>query len=118
MSPWLTFSFLAVPFGCLTLMYIVLVWANRKTTGEVKFILPPTILLKVFAVFMIVSVIFALALQKLIQESTVSALLGAISTGVLGVAIGRETRGERQGAEPTAESTAQPIAPPPAPPPA
>jgi hypothetical protein len=77
-------------------MYIALLIVNFRTTGEVKSILPPTILLKVFAVFMVVSVIFALALLKLIQESTVSALLGAIATGVLGVAIGRETApGER-----------------------
>jgi hypothetical protein len=96
MPPWLMLSFLAVPFGCLTLMYIALLIVNFRTTGEVKSILPPTILLKVFAVFMVVSVIFALALLKLIQESTVSALLGAIATGVLGVAIGRETApGER-----------------------
>lgn len=72
-------------------MYVTLLLVNRRSTGEVKLILPPTILLKVFAVFMVVSVIFALAILKLIQESTVSALLGAIATGVLGVAIGKET---------------------------
>lgn len=76
--------FLGIPFACLTLMYIVLVGANWKTTGEIKKILPPDILLKVFAVFMVASVIFVLAVLKVIQESTVSALLGAIATGVLG----------------------------------
>jgi hypothetical protein len=43
------------------------------------------VLLKVFAVFMVVSVIFVLAILKIIQESTVSALLGAVVTGVLGI---------------------------------
>lgn len=76
--------FLGIPFLCLTLMYVVLVLANWKTTGEIKMILPPEILLKVFAVFMVAGVIFALAVLKIIQESTVSALLGAVATGVLG----------------------------------
>ncbi len=67
--------FLAIPFACLTLMYVVLVVANWKTTGEIKMILPPEILLKVFAVFMVAGVIFDLAVLKIIQESTVSALL-------------------------------------------
>jgi hypothetical protein len=66
-------------------MYLVLVIANWKTTGEIKNILPPDVLLKVFAVFMVVSVIFVLAILKIIQESTVSALLGAVVTGVLGI---------------------------------
>jgi len=76
--------FLGIPFTCLTTMYVVLVLANWKTTGEIKKILPPDILLKVFAVFMVASVIFALAVLEIIQESTVSALLGAVATGVLG----------------------------------
>ncbi|HNZ64587.1 MAG TPA: hypothetical protein PKJ10_02015 [Smithella sp.] len=83
--------FLLIPFLCLTLMYIVLTLTNWKTTGEIKMILPPDILLKVFAVFMVASVIFVLAFLKIIQESTVSALLGAIATGVLGFsALNRE----------------------------
>lgn len=82
--------FLAIPFACLTLMYVVLVVANWKTTGEIKMILPPEILLKVFAVFMVAGVIFALAVLKIIQESTVSALLGAVATGVLGFSAKKE----------------------------
>ncbi len=66
-------------------MYVVLVAANWKTTGEIKNILPPDVLLKVFAVFMAVSVIFVLAVLKIIQEATVGALLGAVVTGVLGI---------------------------------
>ena len=86
--------FLGIPFGCLTLMYIVLVVANWKTTGEIKKILPPDVLLKVFAVFMVASVIFALALFKIIQESTVSALLGALAAGVFGFAASRKSDGD------------------------
>jgi hypothetical protein len=67
-------------------MYIVLVMTNKTTTGEIKKILPPEILLKVFAVFMVAAVIFVLAYLKVIQETTVSALLGAIVAGVLGLA--------------------------------
>lgn len=81
-----TLWFLGIPFACLTLMYIVLVLANWRTTGEIKKILPPEILLRVFAVFMVAGVIFALAVLKVIEEATVSALLGAIATGVLGFA--------------------------------
>jgi heme/copper-type cytochrome/quinol oxidase subunit 3 len=79
------FLWLLIPFGCLTLMYLILVAANWKTTGEIKNILPPDVLLKVFAVFMVVSVIFVLAVLKIIQEATVGALLGAVVSGVLGI---------------------------------
>ncbi len=81
--------FLGIPFTCLTLMYGILILANWKTTGEIKKILPPDILLKVFAVFMVAGVIFALAVLEIIQESTVSALLGAVATGVLGISISK-----------------------------
>lgn len=79
--------FQAIPFFCLTAMYIVLTIANacQNTTGEIKFILPPDILLKVFAVLMLVNIIFVLAIMKVIQESTVSALLGSIGTGAIGI---------------------------------
>lgn len=93
--------FLAIPFACLTLMYIVLVIANWKTTGEIKKILPPEILLKVFAVFMVASVIFVLALLRVIQESTVSALLGALAAGVFGFTSG--SRGTDDVARPPAQ---------------
>ena len=86
--------FLAIPFICLTLMYIVLVIANWRTTGEIKKILPPDILLKVFAVFMVSSIIFVLAVMKIIQESTVSALLGAVATGVLGFSTSKRENNE------------------------
>lgn len=79
-------AFLGIPFLCLTVMYIVLTLTNKNTTGEIKYILPPDILLKVFAVFMLVSVIFVLAIMKIIQESTVSALLGSIASGAIGMA--------------------------------
>ncbi len=82
--------FLGIPFACLTLMYVILVATNWKTTGEIKMILPPQILLKVFAVFMVTGVIFSLAVLKIIQESTVSALLGAVATGVLGFSAKRK----------------------------
>jgi hypothetical protein len=86
--------FLAIPFACLTLMYVVLVVANWKSTGEIKKILPPDILLKVFAVFMVASVIFVLALFEIIKESTVSALLGALAAGVFGFASSRKSEGD------------------------
>jgi uncharacterized membrane protein len=67
-------------------MYVVLTLANRGTSGEIEFILPPEILLKVFAVFLLVSVVFVLATSKIIGEATVAALLGAIASGTLGIA--------------------------------
>jgi hypothetical protein len=88
--------FLGIPFFCLTLMYVVLTLANRKTTGEIKFILPPEILLKVFAVFMLVSVVFVLATNKLIAEATVAALLGAIVSGTLGIAFSNKNSSDRK----------------------
>lgn len=67
--------FLSIPFLCLTIMYIVVTLRNKDTTGERKFILLPEILLKVFGLFMLVSVVFVLATTKLIGESAVAALL-------------------------------------------
>lgn len=78
--------FIVFPFAMLSIMWIVLMAANHKTTGEVKRILPPEILLKVLALFMLVSAIFILGMEKIVNESTISALLGAIGTGLLGIA--------------------------------
>ena len=86
--------FLGIPFACLTTIYIVLAWVNQKTTAEMKWILPPDILLKVFAVFMLVSVIFVLAIMKLIQESTVSALLGSIASGAIGMVLSESKKNQ------------------------
>lgn len=83
--------FLAVPFVCLTIMYVVLTLVNRATTGEIKVILPPDILLKVFAVFMLISVIFVLATTKILNEATVGALLGAVASGTLGIVVSPKT---------------------------
>ena len=83
--------FLAVPFVCLTVMYVVLTLVNRKTTGEIKVILPPDILLKVFAVFMLISVIFVLGTTKILNEATVGALLGAVASGTLGIVVSPKT---------------------------
>ncbi|MFZ0963682.1 MAG: hypothetical protein WAO35_22690 [Terriglobia bacterium] len=79
--------FQAIPFICLTAMYFVVTISNawQHAMGEIKFILPADILLKVFAVLMLVSIIFVLAVLKVIQEATVSALLGSIGTGAIGI---------------------------------
>ncbi|HDY7745273.1 TPA: hypothetical protein RQK21_004388 [Vibrio vulnificus] len=85
---WMFFTmFMAIPFVCLTIMFVVLVVTNRKTTGEIKLILPPDILLKIFAVFLLVCVVFILAISKVLSESTVSALLGAIGSGAIGMSL-------------------------------
>ncbi|HGE8464510.1 hypothetical protein PTR02_24110 [Serratia nevei] len=77
--------FMAIPFVCLTVMFVVLVAANRKTTGEIKYILPPDVLLKIFAVFLLTCVVFILSVSKLLSESAIAALLGAIASGTLGI---------------------------------
>lgn len=79
--------FISIPFVCLTVMFIVLVWVNKATTGEIKKILPPEILLRIFAVFLLVAVIFILAVNNLLSESTTSALLGAIASGAIGMSL-------------------------------
>ena len=68
-------------------MFIVLVVTNKQTTGEIKKILPADILLKIFALFLLVCVIFILAISKVLTESTVSALLGAIASGAIGMSL-------------------------------
>ncbi|WP_233356647.1 hypothetical protein [Pseudomonas mangrovi] len=82
---WFYLGFMAIPFICLTVMFVVLVITNSKTTGEIKFILPPEILLKIFAVFLLTCVVFILAVSKILSESAIAALLGAIASGTLGI---------------------------------
>lgn len=78
----------AIPFVSITIIYWLMVRANTntKTTGEIKYIIPPDMLLKILAVFVIVFVVFVLGMYKIIGESTVSALLGAIASGAIGMA--------------------------------
>lgn len=82
---WFYLVFMAIPFICLTAMFIALVFVNNQTTGEIKFILPPEILLKIFAVFLLTCVVFILAVSKILSESAIAALLGAIASGTLGI---------------------------------
>ena len=84
---YLYLVFIVFPFAALSIMWIVLMLINRNTTGEVKKVLPPDVLLKVMALFMLVSVFFILVREHSVNESTISALLGAIATGVLGIAL-------------------------------
>lgn len=91
---WFFLLFLSVPFVCLTIMYVVLTLVNKPTTGEIKFILPPDMLLKIFAVFLLISVIFVLAVSRIISETTVGALLGAIAAGTLGIVLQAKKPGE------------------------
>ncbi|MCG3704624.1 hypothetical protein [Aliarcobacter butzleri] len=86
--------FISIPFVCLTVMFIVLVFVNKNTTGEIKKILPPEILLRIFAVFLLVAVIFVLAVNNFLTESTVSALLGAIASGAIGMSLSSADRKE------------------------
>ncbi len=82
--------FMAIPFVCLTIMFVFLVWINKNTTGEIKKILPPDILLKIFAVFLIVCVILILAIDKTLSESAISALLGAVASGTVGMSLSKD----------------------------
>lgn len=84
---YLYLVFIVFPFATLAIMWIVLMFINRNTTGELKKIMPPDILLKVMALFMLVSAIFILGMEHIVNESTISALLGAMATGVLGIAL-------------------------------
>ena len=88
-------SFIAIPFICLTVMFIVLVVTNKSTTGEIKYILPPDILLKIFAVFLLVTSVFVLAISNILSESTVSALLGSIASGAIGMSLSTKQDGNK-----------------------
>jgi len=83
---WHLLVMFGIPFLAITIMYWIMVRANTNSTGEIKYIIPPDMLLKILAVFVIVFVVFVLGLTNVIGESTVSALLGAISSGAIGMA--------------------------------
>ena len=76
-------------------MFIVLVVTNKSTTGEIKYILPPDILLKIFAVFLLVTSVFVLAISNILSESTVSALLGSIASGAIGMSLSTKQDGNK-----------------------
>ena len=86
LEAWHLLVMFAIPFVAITIMYWIMVRANSATTGEIKYIIPPDMLLKILAVFVIVFVVFVLGLTKVIGDSTVSALLGAIASGAIGMA--------------------------------
>jgi hypothetical protein len=66
-------------------MFCVLVITNKQTTGEIKFILPPEILLKVMALLLIVVVTFILAYLKILDQSVIAAILSSVGTGTIGM---------------------------------
>lgn len=72
-----------IPFLSFVIIFCWLVAFNKKTTGEIKQILPPEIFLKVMAVILVVVVTFLLTLNKIMDVSVTAALLGSVITGTV-----------------------------------
>jgi len=71
-----------IVFGCL---YGCIIFGNIKTSGEIKHILPPEMFLKALTVISMVSTISVLGILKILNPESISALIGAIGAGILGV---------------------------------
>ena len=72
-----------IPFLSFVIIFCWLVAFNKKTTGEIKFILPPDVFLKVMAVIMVVVVTFLLTFYKIMEISVTAAILGSVVTGTI-----------------------------------
>lgn len=72
-----------IPFLAFVIIFCWLVAFNRKTTGEIKYILPPDVFLKVMAVIMVVVVTFILTFCKIMEVSVTAAILGSVVTGTI-----------------------------------
>lgn len=73
------------PFMSLVIMFWVLTHYNSKngSLAEVRLTLPPEILLRIMAVFLIAVITFVLTYQKVMEMSVASAILSSIVTGVI-----------------------------------
>ena len=74
---------LGVPFLSFVIIFCWLTFFNRKTTGEIKFILPPDVFLKVMAVIIVVAVTFLLTFYKIMGVEVTAAILGSVVTGAI-----------------------------------
>lgn len=72
-----------VPFLAFVIIFCWLVVFNRKTTGEIKSILPPDVFLKIMAIIMVVAVTFILTFYKIMEVSVTAAILGSVVTGTI-----------------------------------
>lgn len=72
-----------IPFLAFVIIFCWLVVFNRTTTGEIKFILPPDVFLKVMAVILVVVVTFILTFYKIMDVSVTAAILGSVVTGAI-----------------------------------
>lgn len=72
-----------IPFLSFVIIFCWLVAFNKKTTGEIKQILPPDVFLKVMAVMMVVVVTFILTFYKIMEVSVTAAILGSVVTGTI-----------------------------------
>jgi len=84
-SPWIVVVFFAIPFVTFATMFIVLLAINKRTTGEIKLILPPETLVKVMAIISIVVVTFVLAYMKILEQAVVATILGSVAAGTIGL---------------------------------
>jgi hypothetical protein len=82
---WALLLAIVTPYVAIAGMYFAMIRANRITTGEIKFILPPKIALKIVAIIMIVQTTLLLAIQKILEPSAVAALMGAVATATIGM---------------------------------
>ncbi len=84
-NEWALLLAIVMPYLAMAAMYFAMIKANRNTTGEIKFILPPKTTFKIVAVIMIVQATLLLAVQKILEPSAVAALIGAVATATIGM---------------------------------
>ena len=75
----------AIPFASFVIMFVILIIFNKNTTGEIKYILPPDILLKVMAIILVVIVTFILTYLKILDVAVTAAILGSVVTGTMNI---------------------------------
>lgn len=91
---WLIAVIVISPLVIFAIVYGFIIFGNKQTTGEVKFILPPEMFLKSITMISIVSTVLIMGILKIIGPEAISALIGGVSAGILGVRIGDKKKDE------------------------
>lgn len=85
-----TMLVVGIPAFLLAICWISLMWAMRKTTGELKLFLQPNNLVKLFTLYLIVAGTILLSMLKIIEGESA----GVIFSGIIGYTLGTKFKSE------------------------
>lgn len=89
---WVIAIIVISPLITFTAVYAFIVFGNKQSTAEVKWILPPEMFLKTITMISIVSAVLIMGILRIISAEAISALIAGVSAGIIGVRIGDKNK--------------------------